>query len=79
MTLSSFSLASVASMLAMLPAALAGYNAGGSKNVAVYWGKCAISQGREYSLTEIEKARIRTTRAVAHLLNNVSATTAPVR
>lgn len=32
-------MASVASMLAMLPTALAGFNAGSGKNVAVYWGK----------------------------------------
>ncbi|CAM1501429.1 Fc.00g105910.m01.CDS01 [Cosmosporella sp. VM-42] len=38
--------ASVASMMAMLPTALAGYNPGSGKNVAVYWGKCQNSYGQ---------------------------------
>ena len=33
------SVASAASMLAMLPGALAGFNPASSSNVAVYWGK----------------------------------------
>lgn len=36
---STTSVASIAGMLAMLPTALAGFSAGSSKNIAVYWGK----------------------------------------
>ncbi len=35
----SLSMASVASMLAMLPAALAGFNPASNKGVALYWGE----------------------------------------
>ncbi|KID73827.1 chitinase, partial [Metarhizium brunneum ARSEF 3297] len=34
---------SIASILALLPATLAGFNSGSGKNVAVYWGKCQNS------------------------------------
>ncbi|OAQ59835.1 class III chitinase [Pochonia chlamydosporia 170] len=37
--------ASVASMLAMLPTAMAGFNPGSGKNVAVYWGQNSYNQG----------------------------------
>ncbi|KAF7561314.1 hypothetical protein G7046_g2832 [Stylonectria norvegica] len=45
MTFSSFTLASVATTLAMLPAALAGFNPGSANNIAVYWGQNSLGQG----------------------------------
>lgn len=45
MASSALSLASVASMLAMLPGALAGFNPGSGSNVAVYWGQNSFNQG----------------------------------
>lgn len=33
------SVAAAASLLAMLPTAMAGFNPGSNKNIAVYWGK----------------------------------------
>lgn len=35
----SLSVAAAASLLAMLPGALAGFNPGSAKNIAVYWGR----------------------------------------
>ncbi|KAK2606276.1 Chitinase 2 [Conoideocrella luteorostrata] len=42
---SSLHLASVASMLALLPGVLAGFDPGSGKNVAVYWGQNSYNQG----------------------------------
>ncbi|KND91481.1 Endochitinase 33 [Tolypocladium ophioglossoides CBS 100239] len=42
---SASSLASAASLLALLPSALAGFNPGSSKNIAVYWGQNSFGKG----------------------------------
>ncbi|POR34717.1 Endochitinase 33 [Tolypocladium paradoxum] len=39
------SLASAASLLALLPSALAGYDPGSQKNIAVYWGQNSFGKG----------------------------------
>ncbi|KJZ79439.1 hypothetical protein HIM_00908 [Hirsutella minnesotensis 3608] len=45
MPLSFRSFASAASLLALTPLALAGFNPGSSKNIAVYWGQNSYGQG----------------------------------
>ncbi|KID88710.1 chitinase [Metarhizium guizhouense ARSEF 977] len=45
MSSSFWSLASAASLLAALPSALAGFNGGSHKNIAVYWGQNSFGQG----------------------------------
>ncbi|KAJ6780968.1 hypothetical protein PWT90_05393 [Aphanocladium album] len=42
---SSSSVASVANLLAMLPVAMAAFNPGSNKNIAVYWGQNSYNQG----------------------------------
>lgn len=65
-------MASVASMLAMLPGTLAGFNPASSKNVAVYWGTQPDRRfvWRQLYLTR-SQARTRTTRGAALLLSSV--------
>lgn len=42
------SVATAASVLAMLPAALAGFNAGSAQNMAIYWGMLVAGSPVDY-------------------------------